>query len=552
MMRSIEQRVGLLFALFLLVFSLVLARAVWLQGVRGGDLSAQAQSQQTETVLVPGVRGKILDRGGRQLALSEEAATIFATPYQIEDPAKAADELAAVLDVSEEDILDAISDRSSGFAYVARKVDLATAERVRKLKIDGIGELPDSRRLYPEGELAAQALGAVGTENQGLSGLESMFDDVLGGTDGEAQVTRDALGDTIERETLQSATTGADIRLTIDAELQERTEEVLAGIGQTYSPAGATAIVMNPRSSQVLALANWPELSLTDLSSAAPEDLTNMATGFTYEPGSTFKAFTVAAALEEELVAPETTFDLPPTIRVADREIEESHPRGFATLTVAEILAQSSNVGAVKIGLEVGGERFDHWIRQLGFGEPTGVQLPAEEQGIVPPVEEYSGSTMGNLPIGQGLAVTPMQMAAAYSAIANGGVLRPPQLVLEAGGERVAHDDGTRVISEQTADRLRQMLEGVLAPGGTAAEVSVPGYRLAGKTGTAEKAVDGGYSESDFVASFVGFAPVDNPGLLTVIVVDEPRGSYYGGEVAAPAFGEIAEFALPYLGIPTG
>jgi cell division protein FtsI/penicillin-binding protein 2 len=550
-MRSIEQRVGLLFALFLLVFSIVLARAVWLQGVRGGDLSAQAQSQQTETVLVPGVRGKILDRGGRQLALSEEAATIFATPYQIKDPAEAAEQLAGVLDVPEDEILDAISDRSSGFAYVARKVDLATAQRVRKLKLDGIGELPDSRRLYPEGDIASQVIGAVGLENQGLSGLETMYDDVLGGTDGEAQVTRDALGDTIQRETVREATTGGDIRLTIDAELQQRTEEVLEGIGQAYSPAGATAIVMNPRSSQVLALANWPELDLTDLSSAAPEDLTNMASGFTYEPGSTFKAFTVAAALEENVVTPETTFDLPPTIQVADRKIEESHPRGFATLSVADILAQSSNVGAVKIGLEVGAERFDHWIREMGFGDPTGVELPAEEQGIVPTVDEYSGSTMGNLPLGQGLAVTPMQMASAYAAIANGGVLRPPQLVLEANGEEIAHEDGTRVISEETATRLRNMLEGVLAPGGTAAEVSVPGYRLAGKTGTAEKAVDGGYSESDFVASFVGFAPVENPGLLAVIVVDEPRGGYYGGEVAAPAFGEIAEFALPYLGIPT-
>ena len=551
-MRSIEQRVGLLFALFLLVFSVVLARAVWLQGVRGGELSAEARSQQTESVLVPGVRGKILDRSGRQLAVSEEAETIIATPYQIDDPAEVAGRLAQVLDVPEDEILDAISDRSSGFAYVARKVDLKTAERVRRLKIDGIGELPDSRRLYPEGELAAQVIGAVGVENQGLSGLESMYDDVLGGTDGEAEVTRDALGDPIKRETLTPASTGQDIRLTIDAELQARTEDVLAQVGQSYSPAGATAIVMNPRSSQVLALANWPETDLTDLSSAAPEDLTNMATGFNYEPGSTFKAFTVAAALEDDLVTPETTFDLPPTIKVADRTIEESHPRGYATLSVADILAQSSNVGAVTIGLEVGGERFDHWIRELGFGEPTGVQLPAEERGIVPAVDDYSGSTMGNLPIGQGLSVTPMQMATAYAAIANGGILRPPQLVLDSGGEKVAHDDGTRVISEETAARLRRMLEGVLAPGGTASEVSVPGYELAGKTGTAEKAVDGGYSESDFVASFVGFAPVDNPGLLAVIVVDEPRGSYYGGEVAAPAFGEIAEFALPYLGIPTG
>jgi cell division protein FtsI (penicillin-binding protein 3) len=551
-MRSIEQRVGLLFAAFLLIFSIVLVRAVWLQGVRGAELAADAHSQQTESVLIPGERGKIVDRRGRQLALSEEAATVFATPYQVTDPVEAAAELAPVLDVPEDEIVEAISNRESGFAYVARKIDLAAAERVRKLHIDGIGILPDSRRVYPEGELASQVIGAVGIENQGLSGLEAHYEEVLGGSDGEAEVTRDALGETIERETVAGASSGEDIRLTVDAELQARAEEVLAEIGQTYDPAGATAIVMNPRSSEVLALANWPVVDLADLSAAAPEDLTNMATGFTYEPGSTFKAFTVAAALEEGLVSPETVFDLPPTIQVADREIEESHPRGPVSLSVAEILAQSSNVGAVKVGLEVGGERFDHWIRRFGFGEPTGVELPAEEQGIVPSLEEYSGSTMGNLPIGQGLAVTPMQMAAGYAAIANGGILRQPRLVLEAAGEPTPEASGTRVISEETAVRLRRMLEGVLSPGGTASEVSVSGYRLAGKTGTAEKPVEGGYSESAFIASFVGFAPVDDPGLLAVIVVDEPEGSYYGGDVAAPGFGQLAEFALPYLGIPPG
>jgi cell division protein FtsI/penicillin-binding protein 2 len=551
-MRSIEQRVGLLFAAFLLVFAVVVARAVWLQGVRGSELAAEARSQQTESVLVPGTRGKILDRRGRPLALSEEAATVFATPYQIKDPAEAAARLAPILNMSSSDILDEISDRASGFAYVARKVDLTTAEKVRKLRIDGIGTLPDSRRVYPEGALASQVLGAVGTDNQGLSGLESMYQDVLGGSDGEAEVTRDALGQTIKRETVSGATTGDDVRLTLDAELQSRTQDVLAQIGQTYDPAGATAIVINPRSSEVLALANWPDVDLNDLGSASPDDLTNMATGFTYEPGSTFKAFTVAAALEQGLVTPDTVFDLPPTIKVADRVIEESHERGPVSLSVADILAQSSNVGAVKIGLEVGGEDFDHWIRRFGFGEPTGVQLPAEEQGIVPAIDDYSGSTMGNLPIGQGLSVTPMQMAAAYAAIANGGVLRAPRLVLDAGGEPTEADDGTRIMSRQTAAQLRRMLEGVLAPGGTASEVSVPGYTLAGKTGTSEIANEGGYSNTKFIASFVGFAPAMKPGLLTVIVVDEPKGSYYGGEVAAPAFGQIAEFALPYLGIPPG
>jgi cell division protein FtsI (penicillin-binding protein 3) len=549
-MRLIERRIGLLFAAFLLLFALILVRAVWLQGVRGGELQADAVSQQTETVTVPGFRGRILDRNGEPLAVSEEAATVFATPYEVRDPADAASRLAPLLDVSEDNLLESLSNRESGFAYLAREVDLVTADRVRKLHLDGIGILPDSRRVYPQGPLATQVIGVVGTENQGLTGLESGYEDVVGGTDGEAKVTKDALGDTIERETVEGQSTGDDLKLTLDTDLQSRTEDVLEEVGRTYHPKDATAIVMDPRSAEVLALANWPDADPTDVSDASSQALADHATGLTYEPGSTFKAFTVAAALEEHAVRPETTFYLPPTIRVADRTIEESHPRGPVSLSVADILAQSSNVGAVKIGEETGSEKFDEWVRRFGFGEPTGITFPGEEQGIVPGLDDYSGSTLGNMAIGQGLAVTPMQMAAAYSAIANGGILRTPRLVERAGGERIDPPKGQRVIDAGTASRLRGMLEGVLAPGGTASEVKVPGYTLAGKTGTAEKANDGGYSNSKFVASFVGFAPAKYPQLLVAIVVDEPNGSYYGGDVAAPAFGQIAEFALPQLGIP--
>jgi cell division protein FtsI (penicillin-binding protein 3) len=544
--RRIDQRAGLLFAAFLLLFALALVRSLWLQGVRGSDLSDQARSQQVATVTVPGKRGRILDRNGSELAVSEDAATIVATPYQVKDPARTADRLAAILDVEERRLLEALSDRESGFAYLARKVDLPSAERVRRLDIHGIGIVPDSRRIYPDGDLASQLIGAVGTENQGLTGLEASQEEVLRGPDGERQITRDALGEEISRETLAAPGTGDDLRLTIDAALQAHTEEVLAGVGQTYTPKGATAIVMDPDTSEILALANWPPSDPADVGSASDREILNRATGFTYEPGSTFKAFTVAGALEDDLVTPSTTFTLGPTIKVADRVIEESHEGGGGTLTVADILAQSSNVGAVTIGLELGDVRFDHWVRRFGFGEPTGVAIPGEERGILLEPEEYSGSTMGNMPLGQGLSVTPMQMMAAYAAIANGGVLRGPRVLYSEGKP----PPGERVISEKTALQVRRMLAGVLAPGGTASEVSVPGYELAGKTGTSEKAEDGGYSETDFVASFVGFAPVEDPELLVAVVVDEPRGSYYGGDVAAPAFGEIAHFALPYLEIP--
>jgi cell division protein FtsI (penicillin-binding protein 3) len=548
--RLVERRIGLLFAVFLLLFAIVLVRAVWLQGVRGAELRANARSQQTETVTVPGFRGRILDREGDPLAASEEAATVFATPYQVDDPSDTARRLAPLLDLPEDHIFDALSNRESGFEYLRRELDVVAAERVRKLDIHGIGLLPDSRRTYPQGELATQVIGTVGTENQGLTGLESHYEDLIGGSDGETKITRDALGDTIERETLHNQATGGDIKLTLDAEIQEQTEAVLAEVGQTYDPKGATIVVMNPRSAEVLALANWPPADPTDLESASEEALANHATGFTYEPGSTFKAFTVGAALEENAVNPDTVFTLPPSIHVADRVIEESHPRPTVSLTVSDILAQSSNVGAVKIGESVGAETFDSWVRRFGFGEPSGIAFPAEEQGIVPALDDYSGSTLGNMSIGQGLAVTPIQMAAGYAAIANGGILRAPRLVVREGDDPVDPPTGQRVISTRTSARLREMLEGVLAPGGTAAEVEVPGYTLAGKTGTAEKAEDGGYSKSDFVASFAGFAPASDPQLLVTVVVDEPQGSYYGADVAAPAFGEIAEFALPHLGIP--
>ncbi|MGH2922802.1 MAG: peptidoglycan D,D-transpeptidase FtsI family protein [Solirubrobacterales bacterium] len=551
-MRLIDRRLGLIFCLFLILFTAALARAAWLQGIRGGDLRADARTQQVTTVEVLGDRGRVLDRDGRVLAASEDAATIVATPYQVLNPEDAARRLAAVLPVTIEEVSEALSDRDSGFAYIARKVSLEEADEVEALAIEGISILPDSRRIYPQGAIASQVIGAVGEDNKGLTGLEQAEDEILGGAGGTQEVIHDARGEPIRFDTVEAPSVGEDVRLTIDAAVQDAAEEALAEAGEHYEAEGATAVVMNPRSGAVLAMANWPGFDPSDLTTAGERELANRATGFTYEPGSTFKAFTVGAALEEGVVTPETSFHLPSTLQVADREIEEAHARPPIDATVAEILAQSSNVGAVRIGQELGEERFDAWVRRFGFGEASGVEYPGEEQGIVPELDEYSGSSIGNLPIGQGLSVTPLQMAAAYAAIANGGSLVQPRLITEAGGDPRASEDAERVLSAGTARRLREMLEGVLEPGGTAAEVEVPGYDLAGKTGTAEKAVDGGYSETDYVASFVGFAPARAPKLLVAVMVDEPTYVHTGAEVAAPVFGQIADFALPYLGISPG
>ncbi len=549
-MKRINARLGLLFLFFTLLFSGALARAAWLQGVEGGSLSASATAQQSEEVIVPGTRGRVLDRTGKVLAVSEDAATVIATPYQVPDPDRAATELAPLVGVPAGDLAEKLSDRASGFAYLAHKVDLRSAEEIRKLEIPGISMVPDSRRLYPQGDLASQLIGAVGLENQGLTGLEEGEQDTLGGEDGRQEIVRDATGEPIRFEQTKPATTGKDVKLTIDAAIQDQTEQALADIGETYSPKGATAIVMDPRSSDVLAMANWPPFDPNDLSDATEAQLDNRATNYTYEPGSTFKAFTVAAGLEDKTVTPNTSFYLPPTIRLYDRVIGEAEERGPLDLTVSQILAQSSNVGAVKIGLGVGADSFSRWIDAFGFGKSTETGFPGEEQGIVPERDDYSGSTMGNLPIGQGLAVTPMQMMQAFGAIANGGILRPPRLIEDVGGQPTAPQAGHRVIDARTSAQIRRMLEGVVEEGGTAASVDVAGYQAAGKTGTAQKVdSDGTYSDTRYVASFIGFAPASKPGLLVAVIVDEPQGQHLGAEVAAPAFSEIAQFALPYLGI---
>jgi cell division protein FtsI (penicillin-binding protein 3) len=549
-MRGIDRRLGLLFCGFLLIFAFALTRAFWLQGVKGGALRAEARSQQVTQVTVPGQRGRVIDRNGKVLAASEDAADVIATPYQVENPGQAALKLHDILGEPTTDLVAKLANRSSGFEYVARKVEASTAARIKKLDITGITTVPTSRRLYPQGELASQVIGAVGMDNQGLTGLEHAENDVLGGANGEQDVVHDALGRPLRMETVKPASVGEDIQTTIDAAIQGKTEEALSAAAQQYGAKGASAIVMNPNTGEILAMANWPSFDPSDLQGATPEELENRATGFTYEPGSTFKAFTVASALSDHVVTPQSSFYLPSEIRVYDRTIGEAHPRGPVTLTTAEILAQSSNVGAVTIGMKEGGTRFSQWINRFGFGRPTGVDFPGEERGIVPELEDYSGSTMGNLPIGQGLAVTPIQMAAGYSAIANGGILRRPTLIRSIGGQPADEDaDPHRVISARVAAQLRRMLEGVLEPGGTASAVSVPGYVLAGKTGTAQKVENGTYSDTKYVASFVGFAPAERPKLLVAVVVDEPQYVHVGGAVAAPVFGQIASFALPYLGI---
>jgi cell division protein FtsI (penicillin-binding protein 3) len=550
----VQRRIGLIFGFFFLLLVLAAGRTMYLGMLHSGTLRKAARTQQLTYETVPAQRGTITDRNGIDLAVSEPAQDISATPYLVKDPLGSAQRLAPLLGQSQATVLQRLSEHS-GFVYLARALPAKQAQAVQALKIPGIAGAPVMRRVYPRGTLAAQVLGIVGTEGNGLMGLEYSRNALLHGHEGKRRVVSDAIGQPVSITDVHSESSGASLSLTLDANIQRRTENVLSAVALKFAPKDATAIVLDPRSGAILALANWPQVNANDPGAAPAGALADRAVGFDYEPGSTFKAFTVSGALQRGLITPSTPFSIPNQIKVADRTIHDDTEHAEETLTTAQILAQSSNVGAIKIGALEGPDSFNEWVHRFGFGARTGVDLPSEEMGRTLPLSEYSGSSMGNLPIGQGELVTPMQMASAYSAIANGGILRAPHIVGAVDGAPQAEPAGHRVISETTAAEVRKMLEGVLAPGGTASEVSIPGYHLAGKTGTASK-IDketGEYSKSAFVASFVGFAPAADPKLLCAVIVDEPQsGSIFGGTVAAPAFGQIMSFALPYLRIPPG
>ncbi len=553
-MAVLQRRVGAIFAVFFALLVVAAGRTVYLGVLRGGTLRKAASDEQLTTEAVSAPRGTITDRNGVDLAISEPAQDISADPYLITDPLDAARQLAPLLGETQSSVLRKLSERS-GFVYLARALPARAAQAVLALKLAGINGAPVMRRVYPRGALAAQVLGMVGTEGGGLSGLEYSRNTLLSGRSGERRVISDALGQPVSISESRQEVPGTSLSLTLDTNIQQRAEDVLAAVGKVYEPKNATAIVMDPRSGAILALANWPQVNANDPGAAPEEDMEDRAVGLDYEPGSTFKVVAVSGALEAGLITPSSTFNIPDQIEVAEKTIHDDTEHPEETLTAGQILARSSNVGAITIAKLEGAETFNRWVHRFGFGAPTGVGLPGEEAGVTLKPSEYSGSSMGNLPIGQGELVTPMQMASAYAAIANGGILRPPHIVRAIGGRVQPEPAGHRILSTTTAAELRSMLEGVLGPEGTASEVSIPGYHLAGKTGTANKVnpETGEYSQSKYVASFIGFAPASDPKLLCAVVVNEPQsGSIYGGKVAAPAFGQIMSFALPYLGIAPG
>jgi cell division protein FtsI (penicillin-binding protein 3) len=552
-MRQANRRIRLVVAIFAVVFGVALVRVTWLQGVRASALGQLGTNQHRESLAVPAHRGTIYDRLGVQLALGERATTVYANPRQIVDPRRAALAAGSALGLEPEMLYPLLADRSRGFVYVARKADPDKAEVLEHQGIAGFGFYPEERRAYPQKNVASEVVGYAGTDNRGLSGLELELDGVLAGRDGSKTIVRDPFGRTLQVIDSDPVQDGQDVYLTLDHTIQGKVERILKETRARWGAKAATAVVLDTHTGGILALGVEPGFDGNEyarVARRAPDRLRNRAVTDTYEPGSTFKVVTIAGVLESGIVSPQTRFTLPYSIQVADRVIHDAVKRGTQTMSVAQILSQSSNVGVVTLAIQLQRQRLSEWIRRFGFGRPTGVDYPGESKGIVLAPEDWSGSTIGNVPIGQGIAVTPMQMVAAYGALANKGMWLQPHLVEKVEGRPRTKPERRRVVSESVAAEIRKMLVGVVEEG-SGTEARIPGYRVAGKTGTAAKPEPtGGYSTSRYVASFVGFVPASRPRLVVLVTVDEPKGTIWGGVVAAPAFAEIAQFALQYLEVP--
>ncbi|HEV2843292.1 MAG TPA: penicillin-binding protein 2 [Thermoanaerobaculia bacterium] len=538
---------------------LIAARLYHLQVIQYDHYAGKAERQQQRVVTLHPPRGTIYDARGRELAVSIQVDSAYAVPPEIGSPVEAARKLAAVIpDLDPVKLArQLVKDRDREFVWVARKLDPSVAEKVRALKMPGLYFLQESKRYYPMGSLAAQILGYVGTDNHGLAGLELVYDQEVSGKEGRRTVLRDAKRGTLISPDLSfaEAEPGHDLHLTIDATIQHIVERELAKAVKERRAKRGTVLLLDPRTGGVLAMASYPSFDPNHFARYPKSRWRNGAIMDMYEPGSTFKIITAAAALESGLIRPEEAFDCEMGgITLLGIRIRDHKP--FGRLTFAQVLEKSSNVGVIKAALRVGDKRLYNTIRGFGFGELTGIDLPGESGGLLHPVERWGPLAKAYVSFGQGVSVTPLQLAVATAAIANDGVrLKPHVVAAVSRGETRAPKFAQppvagRAILPSTARELQWMMEGVVTSG-TAKAANVPGYRVAGKTGTAQIPVPGGYLRNGYLPSFVGFAPSDQPMMVGVVAIAEPQGwEYHGGQVAAPVFGAIARQVLLYLGIP--
>ncbi len=549
--KQANRRIRLLLVLFVLVFGATLARAVWLQGVRAAALGKLAEHQHRETVTIPAGRGTIYDRTGVQLAIGEQMTTIYADPRQVTNAQGIAVAAHKLFGVDPNTLYPELVAKNRQFVYVQRFADPKQAAVFLKRGYNGIGSYPEEKRIYPQGAVAAQVIGYAGTDNQGLGGLEVEYNKTLAGRPGKQTVVRDPFGRAIDVIGGTTERDGQAVVTTLDHVIQSNAEAVLRETVAHWHANSAEAVILDPRTGDVLALAQAPGYDANDANRAPFAIQRNRAVTDMYEPGSVFKLVTIAGALSEGIVTPRSSFRLPYSIHVADRVVHDAEYRPTETMTVAKILSHSSNVGAVTIAERLGAPALMDWIKRFGFGQKTGIDFPGETPGAVLPLPDWSGSTIGNVPIGQGVDVTPIQMAAAYAAVANNGVWIEPHLVERIGERPVAPPKRRRIVSPRINRELKAMLTGVVDEhGATGTAAAIPGYTVAGKTGTAQVPGPHGYTTGQYVASFVGMVPVAKPRLLVLVVVNEPRNNIFGGAVAAPAFEQIAKFDLQYLAVP--
>ena len=546
---------GRLIALFLLLsvtYVAMAGRLVVLQVVEGPAYARLAADQRERVIEFAARRGAILDRDGQALAVSVDMKTIYADPYFVESPRRTAAELAPVLgDHADAGELAAKLTEKTRYVYLARQIPAEVADRVEALDLPGIYSETEPKRFYPGGRLASHVIGFVDVDGKGLAGVELQYQHVLEGLPGRMTIEQDPQGRPLPQadSSYQEPRQGRELFLTIDKELQYFTEATLAEAAKAYDASGGSAVVMRPSSGEILAMANVPDFDPNDAGGYAESAHRNRAVTDLYEPGSAFKAVTLSAALDAGTVTPRRKFIVPASWPYAGEVFNDSHVHPTESMRVIDIITESSNVGTIKIGLEFDDGVFRRYVRDFGFGSPTGLDFPAEQPGLVPDSESWTGSTEATVPIGQGIAVTPMQMASAYSTIANEGVWVEPKLLLStvdsAGRISSSPPASRRVISEGAIDDATKMLTRVVDMG-TGVAAQIQGYDVAGKTGTAQKPLPtGGYGNS-YVGSFAGFAPARDPEIAVVVVLDEPT-PIWGGLTAAPTFRTIAEFALSHL-----
>jgi cell division protein FtsI (penicillin-binding protein 3) len=556
-----RRRIGFVAGFGIVWVLLIAARLYDLQVVRYDHYSNKAGRQQQRVVTLDPPRGTIYDAQGRELAVSIQVDSVYAVPPEIEEPATAAAALARVVPGLDGVKLARQLTGDREFIWVGRKLDPPVAAKVRALKLKGLYFVPESKRYYPMGDLAAQVLGYVGTDNHGLAGLELVYDREITGKPGKRTVLRDARQGTVAAPDLSSAEPqpGQNLYLTLDATVQHIAERELAHAVEERHAKRGSALFLDPRTGGVLAMASYPTFDPNDFGSYPPESWRNRAIADVYEPGSTFKMVTAAAALEAGVVRASDRIDCGMGTITLFRDIRVHDHERYGMLTFAQVIAHSSNIGVIRVAQRMSNQRFYDTIRGLGFGSPLGIDLPGESAGILHPVARWSLLEKDYIAFGQGVSVTPLQLVAAAGAVANGGTLLRPHMVeavsrgdrSEHGEVRLAKFAAPPVISHPmsaaTAAELTRLLEGVVIEG-TGKSAAILGYRVAGKTGTAQIPVRGGYR--GYLPSFVGFAPADRPALVGLVAIAEPQGNeYYGAQVAAPAFSAIVRQVLLYRGV---